>query len=940
MISSKPVRFIFISNKMRKKHLIIAAALLAGGLNEASAITASPNFYTYAQPDGSTVVLSQRGDENFHFFVDKDGYPVTLSADGYYRYIDADGEVSTARVTAGAKGLKSRKAQIQASPSEVIANYIDKAKPQITYRNDLRVQKSKTEGTPKELVILVEFADRAMTIGDHEHFNNMLNQTDYSFNNATGSCHDYFYENSMQKFDPSFDVYGPVTLSHDFAYYGEDKTGETGADKRAGEMIKEACELLDGEIDFSQYDNDGDGYVDNVYVFFAGKGQHDGGEESAIWPHAHYLQYTDAGTLEADGVTINRYATSNELSGDNNFVGIGVFCHEFTHVLGLPDLYDTYVTSNHTLGSWDLLSTGNYLNEGRTPPNMSAYERYALGWLTPSQFTKPNDITLDHINTNAAYIVPVEGDNDEYFLIENRQKIGWDSFLPWHGMLVWHIDYNSEAWSLNIVNTRPAHQYVDIVEADGIADNETYSGDPFPGTSNKTSFTSETSPAFTSWDGKAQLPITDIAETADGKITFKVLGGKRNLTPTTVEFSDVTPVSFSATWTPCSDCDFQLVSVYTKDGEEKAFVAGLEETRIDTETASISVSGLKPSTTYFVTVTAATDYDTAEIAENGIATLPPTFDMLPVVATDATDVTPTSIVAHWEPLDGATGYELSVKKRTIDNTIYSETNDFTGKTLLDGWSAKAASYFSAKGYYGEAAPAISVATNGDYIESRSYKEVKGLSLWTRTMSYSSLSQLLVKGLNGSTWTTIASVPMAQSSEAGKVYSFSLDDGTLPSGCTAIRLEYASDAEKPGRMLVDDIKIDYNIPDVDETFADYDWLNVGNVTEKAVTELEKNQTYVYTVRGYNEELTSLTSNEIVVDLAAAGVSQVTVAGKVAFADGVLTVQSAPDTSIEVVSTTGQIVDSATTDSLGLYTKRLTDGIYIVKIGTTAYKVAAF
>lgn len=934
------MRFIFTNNEMRKSYLFIAAALLAGGINEASAVTASPNFYAYAQPDGSTVMLSQRGDENFHFFVDKDGYPVTLSADGYYRYINADGEVSEAKVATGTKGLKSRKAQVSASPSAIIANYIAKVNPKITYRNDLHVQKSLTEGKPKELVILVEFADRAMTIGNHEHFNNMLNQTDYSFNGATGSCHDYFYENSMQKFDPSFDVYGPVTLSHDFSYYGEDKSGEKGADKRAGDMIKEACELLDGEIDFSQYDNDGDGYVDNVYVFFAGKGQHDGGEDNAIWPHAHYLQYTDAGVLEADGVTINRYATSNELQGNGQFVGIGVFCHEFTHVLGLPDLYDTYVSTNHTLGKWDLLSTGNYLNEGRTPPNMSAYERYALGWLTPSQFAKPDDITLDHINTNTAYIVPVKDDDDEYFLIENRQKIGWDSFLPWHGMMVWHIDYNSEAWTLNIVNTRPTHQYVDLIEADGIADDETYSGDPFPGTSNKTSFTSETSPAFVSWDGKAQLPITDIAETADGKITFKVLGGKRNLTPTVVEFSDVTPVSFAAAWTPCSDCDFQLVSVYAKNGEEKDYVAGFEDKRIDTETASIAVDGLAPSTTYYVTVTAATDYDTAEAMENEVTTLPPTFDMLPVIATEATDVTPTSMTAHWEPLDGANGYELSVKKRTIDNTVYSETNDFTGKTLLDGWSAKAASYFSAKGYYGEAAPAISVAANGDYIESRSYKEVKAVSLWTRTMSYSSLSQLLVKGLNGSTWATIASIPMAQSSEAGKVYTFSLDDGTLPSGCTAIRLEYASDAEKPGRMLIDDIKVDYNTPDVDETFANYDWLNVGNVTEKAVTGLEKNQIYVYTVKGYNDELTSLASNEIVVDLAAASVSGVSIASKVAFANGTLSVQSAPGISVEVVATTGQIIASATTDSLGRYEKRLADGIYIVKIGTTAYKIAAF
>ncbi len=924
---------------MNNKHLIIAATFLAGCFAEASAVTASPAFYTYRQPDGTEIRLSQCGDENFHFFVDKDGYPITLSADGYYRYIDADGNVGNTKVS-GDETAKHSKSLHSVSPQTIIRNYISRVNPTITYRNDLAVPKSIATGKKKNLVILVEYQDRKMTIGDYEHFNNMLNQTDYNYNGATGSCHDYFYENSMQQYDPSFDVYGPVTLSHNFAYYGEDVTGQTGNDKRAGDLIKEACELLDDEIDFSQYDNDGDGYVDNVYVFYAGKGQHDGGEATTIWPHSQYLERTDAGTFEADGVTVNRYAISNELRGDDQLVGIGVFCHEFCHVLGLPDLYDTYDTSNHTMGFWSVLSVGNYLNNGNTPANMSSYERYFLGWLTPSQFGKPNDISLNHINTNAAYIVPVEGKSTEYFLIENRQKIGWDSFLPWHGMLVWHIDYNAEAWSLNIVNARQSHQYVDLIEADGIANDETYSGDPFPGTSGKTSFTGTTSPAFVSWTGETMPPITDIAESDEGIITFKVLGGKRDLTPTAVEFSDITPVSFTASWTPCSDCDFQLVSVYAKDGEEKNYIAGYEDKRVDTATASLTLDGLSPLTTYYVTVTAATDYDAAEAKENEVTTLPPTFDMLPVVATEASDVTPTSFTAHWEALDGATSYELSVKKRTIDDTVYSEVNDFTGKALLDGWSGKTASYFSAKGYYGEAAPAVSVASNGDYIESRRYKEVKSLSLWTRTMSYSSLSQLLVEGFDGTAWETIDAIQMAQTSEEGKAYAYSIADGTLPSGCSAIRLEYASDAEKPGRMLIDDIKIGYNVPDVDETFADYDWLNVGNVTEKAIAGMEENKIYVYFVRAKSGDLTSLASNEVVVPLGAGSVSQVSAADRVTMVNGLLSIQSSANAKVEVVTVTGQILDTGVTDNSGHYSLQLPKGIYIVRVGSAAYKTAAF
>ena len=927
---------------MKKKLLISAGILmLAGFANEAYSVPASPKYYPYRQPDGTTIMLSQRGDENFHYFVDADGYPVMLQSDGSYRYIDVNGEVSPTLVTTKPQENKLRKKfeNTKISPSEIINKYIDTNKPQIVYKNVLTPKSTLAEGDKKVLVILLEFADREFTNGDYEHFYNMLNQTDYSYNGGTGSCHDYFYENSMKKYNPSFDVYGPVKLSHGYAYYGEDKTGQTGQDQRAGEMIKEACQLLDNQIDFSQYDNDNDGYVDNVYAYFAGKGQHDGGEASSIWPHAHYLSYTDAGSYETDGVIVNRYATSNELQGNGDLVGIGVFCHEFSHVLGLPDLYDTYDSSAHTVGYWSVLSIGNYLNEGRTPPNMSAYERYALGWLTPNEFSKPEDISLQNINTNEAYIVNADNESNEYFLFENRQKLGWDSFLPGHGMLVWHIDYNQEAWEMNIVNTRKSHQYVDIEEADGQADATTYTGDSFPGTSGITSFTDETNPSMKSWAGNPQnKPITDINETSEGVITFKVMGGKRNLTETETETIETTPTSITLQWTPCSDCDFQLLSVYTKDGEIKKFVEDYNEKECEPTTSTLKLVNLKPSTTYYVSVTAATKYDKANVVENEITTLPPTFDMQQVVSKDATNITPTSFDANWEQLEGAESYLLTVKKRTVDNSIYEETADFTEKTLPSEWSSKASSYFSAQGYYGNAAPAISVAKNGDFIQSGNYKEIKSVSLWTRTMSYSSLSHLNIEGFNGRDWIVFGTINMAQTCEAGKTYVYSTENGTMEAGFSAIRLEYVSDAEKAGRMLIDDINIQYNKTDVDEVALGYDGLNVGNNLSKTVEGLEEKQLYVYTVQGVNGGLKSLDSKEIEVQLGDSKVTELNdCANQIILRNGLLEIWSQGNSDIKVFTTTGQTIISDKTDTAGYFAKNIVSGIYIVRINNKTYKI---
>lgn len=299
-------------------------------------------------------------------------------------------------------------------------------------------------------------------------------------------------------------------------------------------------------------------------------------------------------------------------------------------MLGLPDLYaTTYNPAAFTPGSWSILAHGPYNNEGRTPPNYSAYERSALGWLDLAELDKPADISLNPISSNEGYKITTERPN-EYYVFENRQQEGWDKYIPGHGMLVWHIDYDETRWNNNLVNTNASHQYVDIVEADNILTDATVAGDAFPGTRHVTEFTDDTAPSMLSWSGARQnKPITRIEESADGVISFKVMGGKRDLQAAENLRADiVAPTSITLRWTPCQDCDYQLASVYTKTaGGEKQYVDGYKSLRLSADAETLLVSGLVPSTQYFFTLTSCTDYEQLASQEHSAQTLPPSFDM-------------------------------------------------------------------------------------------------------------------------------------------------------------------------------------------------------------------------------------------------------------------------------------------------------------------------
>ena len=518
--------------KCLKNRVLPVALLGIAGVLPALSIPAKPGLLQVNQPDGTTVEIYLKGDERGHSVYSSDGYLLTNDSEGYYVFADknAEGllvptsirEINPQDRSAMTKDAISRIDQV--ALSESVERMRSAANNGMMRGPGLMSTQFPSSGEQKSLVILVEFQNKEFTIENpNEYFHRMLNEEGFSDNSSTGSARDYFVANSSGKFLPDFDVFGPVTLSHDYSYYGQNDGW--GNDARPHEMVIEACELLDDEIDFSFYDRNEDGKIDNVYVFYAGYGEADGGGSNTVWPHSWDISQATWKKYNFDGVRLDHYACSNELQQRGNLPdGIGAFCHEFSHVMGLPDLYATTYTSAFTPGSWSLLDGGSYNNNSRTPPNYSAFERYALDWMEPRALDYGEQTLMSIGESNEAFIVFTEVEN-EYFLIENRQQEGFDTYIPGHGMLVWHVDYKESVWNNNTVNNQSSHQYVDLIEADNTQSEWTRGGDSFPGNSGITEFTCLTKPAFVSWK-REPLPyhIIDIEESEDGVITFNVDG--------------------------------------------------------------------------------------------------------------------------------------------------------------------------------------------------------------------------------------------------------------------------------------------------------------------------------------------------------------------------------------------------------------------------------
>lgn len=860
---------------MNRYFRLLALTMLAAA-PAAMAVPARPGITTVTQADGSTLDVQIRGDERHHFYLSEDGYLLANKQDiYYYADVDANGSVLPSTIRATRPALRdgvARQYLQQMDMTRVFSTLHSAAESTSgTFAKAPRRGPGLFEGNSfpahghqKAIVILVEYTDVKMRLDNPiEYFTNMLCQPGFSEYGGTGSATDYFLESSNGMFQPEFDVFGPVTLAHNMSYYGGNDWW--GDDERPEEMIIEACQLLDDTVDFSEYDRDGDGYIDNVFVFYAGQGEASGGSSNTVWPHSWDIEEATYTPYYFDGVRLNRYACSNEWESGRPD-GVGTFIHEFSHVLGLPDLYATSYTSAFTPGAWSVLDYGPYNNDGCTPPLYSAFERYALGWGEPVEIDGPMNATLPSIGSNIFGIIKTSKDN-EYFLFENRQQESWDTYIPGHGMLVWHVDYNSSVWTSNTVNNSASHQYVDIEEADGTQSEYTRDGDAFPGASGKTTFTSTTKPALKTWSGQAiDLPITDIAET-DGLITFKVAGGRElDIQPVTaLEPDDVTNTSFVAAWTSAGPEATYLLSVYTRPegSDAPVYLPGLLNRSLSGVT-TFAVEGLEPVTEYYYTVSVGSGLEhSAPSNEMAVFTGRLPLDRRAVTANEADDVTTDGFTATWEALDDADSYLLNVYTKQFGEPIEDICNFDDGVSALpEGWTTNTRSSYANTAYSGEAAPSLRLSNSGDYIQTPEYADMaRSITFWHRGNATSDDDCLRVSARVNGKWQKVADLPVT-TTKGGAIHTVGTD--LVPGDAIALRVEYLRTGTK-GSVAIDDVVAGHGTTFTAIPVDGYTDYPAGSATECAVTGLNPDTDYFYTVSALSAdgELRSRPSNEIAV-----------------------------------------------------------------------------
>lgn len=519
------------------------------------AVVACPDPAVVVQPDGSRLTVVLHGDEWFNYSTTADGYTVVKDVDGFYKYAVLAGDMLRAGETV-AHDAAQRTASEAASLSAMQRHLTPSREAVAAMRAPARRLHGMTGHYDyknfRGLVILVEYNDCPFQYEDaHGLFNGMVNDKDYRgfMSNAqfpelipyTGSVRDYFYASSAGEFDPVFDVVGPVKIN--YSQYDANKTSAAQA------LVTAALKAADDQVNYADYDRDGNKSVDMVFFVFSGAGSNfSGNDQRLIWPHASSIT-----SLYLDGVSFGRYACSTELYSrpESKIIdGIGTMCHEFSHVLGIADLYDTDGASSGgssvTPRNWSVMAHGNYNNMSRTPCLYSTYERYAAGFITPETITRKGNYTLRplaEVNNGYRLDSPVPG---EYFLLETRTKAGWDAYLPGEGMLVWRVDSTDvTTWDNNKVNCNPAHNLYELLRAGGDLSADAAS-DPFPGSKGITAIDNFTTPSLRSWTGRnGNYSLSNITRNSNGSVSFHL--GVTNYEDKVEDFEEMSLTTADAT---------------------------------------------------------------------------------------------------------------------------------------------------------------------------------------------------------------------------------------------------------------------------------------------------------------------------------------------------------------------------------------------------------
>lgn len=844
---------------IKKKFIYLVVTLLAlMSYGVAMAVPADPRLRSHRQPGGEILHYYVMGDEYAHCAVTNDGLPLVLDNDRKtYMYATfKNGKVVASNMVARDKESRTAAEQQQMERLQM-QEALRQEKLRLSSARKMassgvrrvdngvkgKLGNYPTTGKRNSPVILIQFSDVEFSAMSNpkDYYTRMLNERGFSDNGATGSASDYYSDNSNQQLDITFDVYGPVKVSKPHYYYGNRSAG-------AAEVLSEACKLLDAEIDFSKYDTDGDGIVDNIFYFWAGYGEADSGDPNDLWPCSwNLMQAKD--TLVCDGKYIGSFACSNELRSNDNDAyavptGIGTFVHEFGHVLGLPDMYDTqYNMLSFTSGYIDLMDKGSYSNDSRTPPNLSGYERCILGWVTPKVLNQQADSVLTLRSITSGDVLQIKTDNpDENIFLENRQLEGWDKYLPLHGMLAWHVDYDSLAFHNNVLNCDYTHPRYDLVAADGKRNAATRSGDSFPGADSITEF------AFTAWDGSVLTPGVEAIEERNGLIRFVINCGEVKIgAPTNVALVDVAQKSAVLTWqngknTLASNVnvwhDKQLVASYTGIADERQ-----------------PLDGLEPDTEYIVSVTSTAGHNVSDSVSVTLQTLPLPFAEREQQALPATDVTQDGFTANWVAMKDAVNYDLYVNRLVTSDVTNEKGYGFD--TQADGmpelWETTSSTYSSVAGRYGQAAPSLRFSADGDnLVAGYADNRIEHLKFWY--VSAKPSGKIVIESLIGGLWEETACV--TELSTTGTVVDFDIDNAEK----VRIRYERVS-----GYVTIDDVVL---------TTRGLERIPVegcapkktGNVTAAAINGLAIGQ-YGYTLNAVNSEgVCSASLNEVRVDVA--------------------------------------------------------------------------
>lgn len=525
---------------MKKLYLMLSMLFAFGAA--ANAIPAKKLQKVITLTNGTQVSVELRGDEYLSWWEGTDGTAYRATADeNVFEAFDLEAQkpAAAARRARAEQGRVARLARVKNSLKGADDKMRGLGGDHITYK-----------GVKKGLVVLVDFKNKKFADGhDLEYYKNVINGKDFSDEEEgyVGSVRDYFLAQSNGQFELDFDVVGPVTMSKNYGYYGND--GAYQKDEKVYEMIKEACDGIQDKVNLKDYDWDGDGEADQVFFLYAGLGQASGGSAGTVWPHESELRYWPCGVLSYSTGKINTYACANELQpetqGSSRYIsaGIGTICHEFSHCLGFADMYDTTGGGGYGMSVFDVMDQGSYNGNGFVPCNYTAFERIYAGWVEAIELIDP--ATVKDMKSVSDYGRPFIMYNykntNEYFLMENRQNTGWDKGLYGsNGLLIVHVNYVPSRWANNSVNSSAEKiQCCTVVNADGSRENTQYSlqGDLYPyevkGVTMNDEFTDESEPAAKLYNKNSDnsyalgIPITQIKR-SKGSISFLVCGGDAN----------------------------------------------------------------------------------------------------------------------------------------------------------------------------------------------------------------------------------------------------------------------------------------------------------------------------------------------------------------------------------------------------------------------------